>query len=246
MAETAKILSPGKKVLLPDLAAGCSLADACPAEELREFKRRHPGHVVLMYVNSTAATKVESDIIVTSANAEKIVGQLPPEQKIIFGPDRNLGAYIARKTGREMVLWPGVCEVHILFDERAIRKLKREHPDAEVIAHPECEDHVLRLADFVGSTTGLIKRAKSSDRRTFVVVTEPGVIHQMRKECPDKTFIEAPVKAGQCACNQCRYTRLNTLERLYRCMEDGAPEITVPEDIRVRALKPIERMLAMS
>jgi len=246
MAETAKILSPNKKVLLPDIEAGCSLADACPADELREFKKQHPDHIVIMYVNSTAETKAESDIICTSANAEKIVRQLPPDQKIIFGPDRNLGAYVAKKSGREMLLWPGVCEVHILFDERAIKALKKEHPGAEIIAHPECEDHVLRLADFIGSTTALIKRAKTSDKKEFIIVTEPGVIHQMKKECPGKVFLEALVKEGECACNKCRYMRLNTLEKLYLCMKNGAPEITVPEDIRLRALRPIQRMLDMS
>ncbi|MCX7045239.1 MAG: quinolinate synthase NadA [Candidatus Sumerlaeota bacterium] len=246
MAETAKILSPTKKVLLPDMEAGCSLAEACPADELREFKKEHPGHIVLMYVNSSAETKAESDIIVTSANAEKIVRQIPPDQKIIFGPDKNLGAFIAKKTGREMVLWPGVCEVHVQFSEKKIKDLKKEHPTAEVIAHPECEDHVLGLADFIGSTTALIKRAKQSPKTEFIVVTEPGVIHQMKKECPGKTFIEAPVEEGECACNQCKYMKMNTLEKLYLCMNNGAPEITVPEDIRVRALRPIQRMLEMS
>lgn len=246
MAETAKILSPDKKVLLPDLEAGCSLAESCPADELREFKAEHPDHLVAMYVNSTAETKAECDVIVTSANAEKIIAQIPKETPIIFGPDKNLGAFIAKQTGREMLLWPGVCEVHVLFSERMICDLQKEHPDAEVIAHPECEDHILRLADYVGSTTGLIKRAQESDKTEFIVVTEPGVIHQMKQVCPGKTFIEAPVEEGECACNQCRFMRLNTLEKLYLCMKNGAPEIIVPEDIRVAALKPIERMLAMS
>ena len=246
MAETAKILNPRKQVLLPDLDAGCSLAEACPADELRDFKREHPGALVLMYVNSSAETKAESDIIVTSANAVKIAQQIPPEQKIIFGPDKNLGRYVANKAGREMILWPGVCEVHILFSERKIRALRREHPQAELIAHPECEEHILRMADFIGSTTGLIKRVKESQKREFIVLTEPGVIHQMKKECPDKTFIEAPIEEGCCACNQCRYMRLNTMEKLYQCMRNQAPEITVPEEIRIRALKPIQRMLEMS
>lgn len=246
MAETAKILNPERRVLLPDLEAGCSLAEACPADELREFKAEHPDHMVVMYVNSTAETKAESDLICTSANAVKLINQLPPEQKIIFGPDKNLGRYAMRETGREMLLWPGVCEVHVLFSERRIKALAREHPEADVIAHPECEDHVLALADFIGSTTALINHATESPRSAFIVVTEPGVIHQMRKRCPEKTFIEAPVEEGECACNQCRFMRLNTVEKLRACMENGAPEIVVPEDIRARALRPIERMLAMS
>ena len=247
MAETAKILSPDKKVLLPDLGAGCSLADACPAEDLREFKEEYPDHLVLMYVNCTAAAKAESDIIVTSANADHILQQIPPEQKVIFAPDQNLGAYLARKNNRDLVLWPGVCEVHVQFSRTHILELKAQYPEAEIIAHPECEAHLLAIADFIGSTTALIKRVASSPAREFIVVTEPGVIHQMRKTCPDKVFLEGPVdEQGECACNKCRYMRLITLEKIHRSMREGIYEIDVPEDIRVRALRPIQRMLDMS
>ncbi len=247
MAETAKILSPDKKVILPDLEAGCSLAEACPADELREFKADYPDHIVLMYVNSSAEAKAESDIIVTSANAEKILAQLPADQKIIFAPDKNLGAYIAQQCKRPMVLWPGVCEVHVQFSRQEVLALKEQYPNARIIAHPECEDHLLAIADFVGSTTALIRHVEENPATEFIVITEPGVIHEMKKRCPTKTFLEGPVdEQGECACNKCRYMRLNTMEKLYLCMKNGEPEITVPEDIRLRALKPIEKMLEMS
>jgi len=245
MAETAKILSPKKQVLLPDLEAGCSLADSCPPDKFREFIERHPGHIVISYVNCSAATKALSDIIVTSSNAVRIISQIPEDQPIIFAPDRNLGAYVSRKLGRQMVLWPGECEVHVIFSERKIHQLKIRHPDAMIIAHPECEERVLRHADFIGSTAQMLEFAKKSDAREFIVVTEPGLIHQMEKACPGKTFIPAPTEEG-CPCSECPYMRKNTLEKIYLCMKNRSPEIVLDEDLRRRALKPIQRMLEMS
>lgn len=245
MAETAKILNPNKLVLLPDLEAGCSLADSCPADEFARFKAVHPGHVVISYINCTAEIKAMSDIICTSSNAVKLVNQLPADQKIIFAPDRNLGRYVMEQTGREMVLWQGSCIVHETFSEKKMLQLKMEHPDAEIIAHPECEPGVLRHASFVGSTTALLKYVESSESERFIVATEPGIIHQMEKQVPQKHFIPAPPEAN-CACNECPYMRLNTLEKLYWAMKHKTPEITIPVETQADALAPIVRMLEMS
>ena len=245
MAETAKILNPDKLVLLPDLNAGCSLADTCPPEQFAVFKAQHPDHVVVSYINCSAEIKAMSDIICTSSNAVKIIQQIPVDQPIIFAPDRNLGRYVMQQTGREMVLWQGSCMVHETFSEKKLVQLKMAHPAAEVIAHPECEAPVLCHADYIGSTTALLNYARESDRTEFIVVTEPGIIHQMVKQVPHKHFIPAPAM-GNCACNECPHMRLNTLEKLYLCMRDRQPEIAMPEAIRVAALKPIEAMLRMS
>lgn len=245
MAETAKILNPNKLVLLPDLDAGCSLADSCPPQEFAAFKAARPDHLVVSYINCTAAIKAMSDIICTSSNAVDIVNQIPPEQPIIFAPDRNLGRYVMEQTGRDLVLWEGSCIVHENFSEKKIVQLRVEHPEADIIAHPECEPPVLRHADYIGSTTALLKYAQTSAKDAFVVATEPGIIHQMQKAMPQKTFIAAP-PTGTCACNECPHMRLNTLEKLYLAMKHRQPEITMPEDLRVAALKPIQRMLEMS
>lgn len=245
MAETAKILNPNKLVILPDLAAGCSLADSCPPEEFAKFKAAHPGHLVISYINCTAEIKAMSDIICTSANAVKIVQQVAPDQPIIFAPDRNLGRYVMQQTGREMVLWQGSCIVHETFSEKKMVQLQIQHPEAEAIAHPECEPAVLRHASYIGSTTALLKYIQQSSKQSFIVATEPGIIHQMQKVAPDKQFIPAP-PINNCACNECPYMRLNTLEKLYWCMKNRAPEVTLPEATRLAALKPIQRMLEMS
>lgn len=245
MAETAKILSPEKTVLLPDLKAGCSLADSCPPHLFKKFKEKYPDHLVITYVNCTAELKALSDIVCTSTNAVQIVESLPKEQKIIFGPDRNLGAWVAKKTGRDLVLWNGACMVHEIFSREKITKLKERHPNAKFIAHPECEEAVLQMADYIGSTTGLLKYAINSDAQEFIVATESGIIHQMEKANPLKTFIPAPPN-NSCACNDCPYMKRNTLEKLYLCIKNGLPEVTVPADIIVRARKPIERMLEIS
>lgn len=245
MAETAKILNPEKLVLLPDLAAGCSLADSCPPDAFADFKRQHPDHIVISYINCTAEIKAMSDIICTSANAVKIVNQIPLEQPIIFAPDRNLGRYVMEQTGREMVLWQGSCMVHEMFSEKKLIELKMAHPQAEVIAHPECEIPLLKHANYIASTTGLLKYCQQSSSSSFIVVTEPGIIHQMQKAAPDKQFIPAP-PLNNCACNECPHMRLNTLEKLYLAMKNKAPEITLPEATRVAALRPIQRMLEMS
>ena len=245
MAETAKILNPEKLVLLPDLNAGCSLADSCPAPEFAAFLSRYPGHTVVSYINCSAAVKALSDIICTSSNAERLIRQIPADQPIVFAPDMQLGRYIEKQTGRPMVLWPGACSVHVTFSERMLIRLKAEHPDALVLAHPECLDGVLRLADHIGSTTSILNYAIASPARTFIIATESGILHQMRKACPEKTFIAAPPESG-CACNECPYMRLNTLERVYLCMRDRRPSISLEEDLRVKALRPLERMLAMS
>lgn len=245
MAETAKILSPGKKVLLPDLKAGCSLADACPADLFSRFKAHHPDHVVITYINCSAEIKALSDIICTSSNAQKIIESVPPDRKIIFAPDKNLGRYLIRKTGRDMLLWNGACIVHEIFSAEKIWKLKNRHPNAKVIAHPECETQVLELADYIASTTGLLKYTKSDVAGEFIVVTESGIIHQMQKESPDKVFIPAPPDNG-CACNDCPYMKRNTLEKLYLCMKYELPEILVPEAIRMSAKRSIDRMLEIS
>lgn len=245
MAETAKILSPQKKVLLPDLKAGCSLADSAPPELFRRFKEKHPDHLVISYINCSAGIKALSDIICTSSNAEKILDSLPKDQKIIFAPDRNLGAYLARKTGRDMLLWNGACMVHEIFSLEKITKLKIRHPKAKIIAHPECEAAVLAIADYIGSTTGLLKFSQKDDAREYIVVTETGILHQMQKENPGKTFIPAPPN-NACACNDCPHMKLNTLEKLYLCMEYEEPEITMNETLRIAAKKPIDRMLEIS
>ena len=245
MAETAKILNPEKKVLLPDLKAGCSLSDSAPPELFRIFKENHPDHLVITYINCSAGIKALSDIICTSSNAEKIIESLPKEQKIIFAPDRNLGSYLNKKTGRSMVLWNGACMVHEIFSLEKITRLKVRHPEAKVIAHPECEDAVLALADYIGSTTGLLKYSHESMSKEFIVVTETGILHQMQKSSPDKTFIPAPPN-NSCACNDCPHMKLNTLEKLYLCMEYEQPEILLREDLIIAARKPIDRMLEIS
>ncbi|MEA5464714.1 quinolinate synthase NadA [Leptothoe sp. PORK10 BA2] len=245
MAETAKILNPDKMVLLPDLAAGCSLADSCPPAEFAKFKAAHADHIVVSYINCTAEIKAMSDIICTSSNAVKLVNQLPPEQPIIFAPDRNLGRYVAAQTGRDLVLWQGSCIVHETFSEKKMLQLKMEHPNAEIVAHPECEAAILRHANFIGSTTALLKYVESSETQQFIVVTEAGIIHQMEKQVPQKLFIPAPPEAN-CQCNECPHMRLNTLEKLYLAMKNRTPEITLPADIQQQALAPIQRMLAMS
>jgi quinolinate synthase len=245
MAETAKILNPNKLVLLPDLDAGCSLADSCPPEAFADFKRQHPDHLVISYINCTAEIKAMSDIICTSANAVKIVQQVPADRPIIFAPDRNLGRYVMQQSGREMVLWDGSCMVHEIFSERKLVDLKMQHPAAEVIAHPECEEHILRHADFIGSTTALLKYCQQSPKQEFIVVTESGILHQMQKAAPGKILIPAPPTTN-CACNECPHMRLNTLEKLYLAMRDQTPEIMMPDATRLAALAPMQRMLAMS
>lgn len=245
MAETAKILSPNKKVLLPDLKAGCSLADACPPELFSEFKKKYPDHIVITYVNCSAEIKALSDIVCTSSNAVQIVKSLPKEQKIIFAPDKNLGAYIIKKTGRDMVLWNGACMVHEIFSLEKIIKLKERHPEAKVIAHPECEDSVLKVADFIGSTTGLLNYTKSDNSNSYIVATESGILHQMILSNPTKQFIPAPPN-NNCACNDCPHMKLNTLEKLYNCMKYELPEVTLSKDLIERAKKPIIKMLDIS
>jgi quinolinate synthase len=245
MAETAKILNPTRKVILPDLNAGCSLADSCPAPELAAFKAQHPGHIVVSYINCSAGVKALSDIICTSSNAKHLIDQIPEDQPIIFAPDRNLGRYLIKETGRDMVLWDGVCIVHETFSEQKLLRLKVRHPQALVLAHPECEEVVLRHADHVGSTSSIRRFARESATTEFIVATEEGILHQMRKDSPGKTFIPAPPESG-CNCNQCPHMRLNTLEKLYLCLKHEEPEIIMDEATRVRALRPIERMLLMS
>jgi len=245
MAETAKILNPNKKVLLPDLKAGCSLADSAPPALFKKFKEQHPNHLVISYINCSAAIKALSDIICTSSNAEKIVESVPPDQPIIFAPDKNLGAYLVKKTGRDMVLWNGACMVHEIFSLEKITRLKIRHPKAKLIAHPECEEPILRIADFIGSTTGLLKFTQHDESQEYIVATETGILHQMQKASPHKTFIPAPPD-NSCACNDCPHMKLNTLEKLYLCMEYGSPEITMDEEVRKAAKKPIDRMLEIS
>jgi len=245
MAETAKILSPSKKVLLPDIKAGCSLADSCPPHLFKKFKEAYPYHLVITYVNCTAELKAMSDIVCTSSNAVGIVESLPKDQKIIFGPDKNLGAYVAKKTGRDLVLWNGACMVHEIFSREKITKLKERYPNAKLLAHPECEEVILQLADYIGSTTGILKYATKSPEKEFIVATEAGIIHQMEKENPGKMFIPAPPN-NNCACNDCPHMKRNTLEKLYLCLKNELPEIFVPQDIIERAVKPIERMLEIS
>jgi len=245
MAETAKILNPGKKVLLPDLHAGCSLSDSCPPPLFKKFKEEHPDHLVISYINCSAGIKALSDIICTSSNAKAIVDSLPKDQKIIFAPDKNLGAYINKTSGRDMLLWNGACMVHEIFSLQKITKLKERHPDAKLIAHPECEDPVLRIADFIGSTTQLLKYTQTDKADSFIVATETGILHQMQQASPNKTFIAAPPD-NACACNDCPHMKLNTLEKLYLCMKYEVPEITMDEQLRLQAKKPIDRMLELS
>ena len=245
MAETAKILNPSKQVLIPDLKAGCSLAEGCPPHLFKRFKEKYPDHIVISYINCSAEVKAMSDIICTSSNAEKIINQIPPDQPIIFAPDQNLGRYLMKKTGRNLVLWSGICIVHEMFSEKKLVQLKVLHPHAKVLAHPECEPRVLQHADYIGSTSGILNYVKQSSDHEFIIATEAGIIHQMQRACPDKTFIPAPPE-GDCACNLCPYMKLNTPEKLYLCMKNRAPEITLDEDLRLRALRPIQRMLEMS
>lgn len=245
MAETAKILSPDKKVLLPDLNAGCSLSDSCPPHLFAKFKELYPDHLVITYVNCTAELKALSDIVCTSTNAVQIVDSLPKYQKIIFGPDKNLGAYVMKKTGRDMVLWNGACMVHEIFSWDKISALRAQYPTAKFIAHPECEAHILNAADYIGSTAGLLKYTIENEADTFIVATESGILYQMQKASPHKTFIPAPPN-NTCACNDCPYMKLNTLEKLYNCLKYDAPEVDLPADLIARAQKPIERMLEIS
>ena len=246
MGETAKVLCPDKKVLVPDLNAGCSLADSCPADKFAEFVKAHPGYTVISYVNTTAAVKAVTDVVVTSTNAKQIVESFPKDEKIIFGPDRNLGNYINSITGREMLLWDGACHVHEQFSVEKIVELKAQYPDAVVLAHPECKSVVLKLADMVGSTAALLKYAVNSDKQRFIVATEAGILHEMQKKCPQKTFIPAPPNDSTCGCNECSFMRLNTLEKLYECLKNESPEITVDPEVAKKAVKPIQRMLEIS
>lgn len=245
MAETAKIVNPTKKVLLPDLKAGCSLADSAPVEQFRAFKAKHPDHLVVSYINCTADIKAESDIICTSSNAKAIIDSLPADQPIIFAPDKNLGAWLNKVTGRNMLLWNGACMVHEIFSLEKITKLKIRHPEAKFIAHPECEEAVLAQADFIGSTTQLLKYTQINEATSFIVATETGILHQMQQESPNKTFIPAPPN-NNCACNDCPHMKLNTLEKIYLCMEYELPEITMDESLRLAAKKPMDRMLEIS
>ncbi|MCB9071188.1 MAG: quinolinate synthase NadA [Prevotellaceae bacterium] len=246
MGETAKILSPHKKVLVPDMNAGCSLADSCKAEDFEAFIKQHPGHTVISYVNTTAAVKALTDVVVTSTNARKIVDQFPQDAKLIFGPDRNLGDYINKISGRNMVLWNGACHVHEQFSVEQLVSLKKQYPDAKVLAHPECKKVVLMLADYIGSTQALLNYATESNDTTFLIATESGIIHEMQKRNPSKTFIPIPPVDSTCGCNNCQYMRLNTLEKIYDCLKNETPEILVDETIRVKAVKPILKMLEMS
>ena len=245
MAETAKILSPEKTVVLPDLEAGCSLADDCPADEFARFRAEHPDHFVVSYINCTAAVKAQSDLICTSSNAVDLVRQLPADRPILFAPDQNLGRWVQSQSGRELTLWPGSCIVHETFSEQALLQLKLDHPGAEVLAHPECQQHLLDHADFIGSTSALLRRSEASPAEAFIVLTEPGILHQMRKAVPGKSFFEVPGADG-CSCNACPYMRLNTLEKLWQCLSDLSPAIEMDEAMRLRALAPIQKMLEMS
>jgi quinolinate synthase len=245
MAETAKILSPKKQVLLPDLNAGCSLAEGCPAPQFKAFRAQHPDHLSITYINCSAEVKAASDIICTSSSAEKIIRQIPPEKPIFFAPDKNLGRYLIKKTGRDMLLWEGSCVVHETFSIRKIMQLQLQHPDAELIAHPECEEPVLQRSHFIGSTSGLLKYVQTAAAKKFIVATEVGILHQMQKFAPEKEYIPAPPDAA-CSCNECPYMKLNTLEKLYRCMKERSPEIVLDQEIMRKALIPIQRMLAMT
>jgi quinolinate synthase len=246
MAETAKILSPQKTVILPDMAAGCSLEDACPPRKFKAFRAAHPDHIALTYINCSAEVKALSDIIVTSSSAETILSQIPPEQKIIFGPDRHLGGYLSRKFNREMLLWPGVCIVHEAFSETELLKLKAQYPGVPVAAHPECPPHIIDHSDYVGSTSGILQYAQTMEGDTLIVATEPHIIHQMEKAEPTKTFIGAPGADGNCACNICPYMALNTMEKLYLALRDLQPQIELDENVRLAAKKSLDRMLEMA
>jgi quinolinate synthase len=245
MAETAKILNPKRIVLVPDMKAGCSLADGCPVDRFKVWKARHSGAVVVSYINCSAAVKAESDYIVTSSNAEKIVNAIPKDQKILFAPDKNLGRYVAKKTGRDLVLWQGSCIVHETFSMRKLEDIRVQHPDAKIIAHPECEEPLLDRADFIGSTAALLRFVENDNAQKFIVVTESGILHQMQKRAPTKTLIPAPPLAN-CACNECPFMRLNTPEKVYLALRDLEPRLEMPEDLRARAQIPIDRMLALS
>jgi quinolinate synthase len=246
MAETAKILSPDKIVVLPDMDAGCSLEDSCPPDQFAAFRAQHPDHIALTYINCSTEVKALSDIIVTSSSAEKILAQIPADQKIIFGPDRNLGGYLQRKTGRELLLWPGVCIVHEAFSETELLKLKAEHPGAPIAAHPECPAYILDHADYVGSTKGILDFSKTMPGDTLIVATEPHIIHQMQKAMPEKNFIGAPGADGNCNCNICPYMALNTMEKLYLALRDLSPRIEIEEGLRVQAKKSLDRMLELA
>ena len=245
MAEGAKILNPTRRVVMPDLRAGCSLSDSCPPLAFEKFRKKHPDHFIVSYINCSAAIKAQSDVICTSSNAVKIVNRIPKDRPILFAPDRNLGAYVAKQTGREMLLWQGTCIVHETFSERKIFDLKTRHPEAELIAHPECEPTLLARADFIGSTSALLNYAIKSPKNAFIVATEEGILHQMRKKAPGKTFIAAPPN-GNCACNECPFMKLNTLEKVYLALKNEAPEIQMSEDLRQKALIPLQRMLEWS
>lgn len=246
MGETAKVLCPDKKVLVPDMAAGCSLADSCPADEFARFVAEHPDHTVISYVNTTAAVKAVTDVVVTSTNARQIVESFPKDEKIIFGPDRNLGSYINAITGREMLLWNGACHVHEQFSVEKIIELKKQYPEAIVLAHPECKSVVLKLADVVGSTAALLKYAVAHPEKSYIVATESGILHEMQKKCPNTQFIPAPPNDSTCGCNECNYMRLNTLQKLYDCLKNESPEIHVDPAVAEKAVKPIQRMLEIS
>jgi quinolinate synthase len=246
MGETAKILSPEKRVFIPDPNAGCSLADSCPADKLEKFIKDYPGHIVISYVNTTALVKTLTDVVVTSTNAHQIVESFPPDTKIIFGPDENLGNYINSLTGRSMVLWKGACHVHEQFSLEKILALKKEYPDALVLAHPECKSLILKIADYVGSTSGLLKFSTNSPAKEFIVATESGILYQMQQKNPDKTFIPAPPNDSTCACNECNFMKLNTLKKLYDCLKNETPEIFIPEEVQKKAVKPIRKMLKIS
>lgn len=246
MGETAKILCPNKKVLVPDLNAGCSLADSCPADKFAQFVKEHPDHTVISYVNTTAAVKAVTDVVVTSTNAKQIVESFPKETKIIFGPDRNLGNYINSITNRNMLLWDGACHVHEQFSVEKIVELKKQYPDAAILVHPECRGAIVKLADLVGSTAAILKYAVKSDKKDFIVATESGILHEMRKQCPEKNFIPAPPEDATCACNECNFMRLNTMEKLYNTLKYEWPEITVDEAVAKEAVKPIKKMLEIS
>lgn len=246
MGETAKIISPEKKVLIPDLEAGCSLADSCPADEFEEFIKNNPNHTVVSYVNTTAAVKALTDIVVTSTNSKQIIDSLPKDTKIIFGPDKNLGNYINGITGRNMLLWDGACHVHEQFSLEKILDLKKQYPNALLLAHPECRNYILEIADHVGSTSSILKFGTEAESTEFIVATEAGILHEMRRQNPQKTFIPAPPEDSECACNECSYMKLNTLEKLYMCLKNEEPEITIDEELRIKAVKPIQRMLEIS
>jgi quinolinate synthase len=245
MAEGAKILNPSRKVIMPDLRAGCSLSDSCPPEAFARFRAKYPNHFVVSYINCSAAIKAQSDVICTSSNVVKIVNKIPKDRGIIFAPDRNLGAYVAKQTGREMVMWQGACIVHETFSERKIAELRVHHPEAELIAHPECEDSLLSKADFIGSTSALLKHVIESPKKEFIIATEEGILHQMKQKAPGKTLIPAPPNQN-CACNECPFMKLNTLEKVYLALRDEKPEVDVPALLREKALKPLERMLEWS